>query len=398
MRVSRTMPRVVVGLAIWLGSGCTERPDTEPLSLFTTVDVVVATPAESDVVSRAIAMVEAAERSCWLAAETFTSTSLADALVAAQARGVDVRSVGDVDLREQPGFTRLAERLQPVFGSVPMRFGDGPLVYNPQLVDTVQRRGDHNRMTHNFLVCDEAHVLTVTGGFGPDDIGQVGVEVHSHTLGRDFADEFNQLYGGVYAATLSAFNGPLKSITDNREWYDSNVGRMEAYFGPQERLMKRVVDAVYASRANVWIVTEELTSAPLVDALRYKARSGFDVRVVIAESGRSVESSRFDALTAAFDGLDNARVETAASVGTNAVIIDSLSSPIDGRRYPARVMLSSQPLLAATSIVEGQVTTARAADAFSDANMIVLNRYPTQAVDAVGEVVDALAVYFEGVR
>lgn len=365
-------------------------PREDGLSLHTSVEYVVAVPGSSDVVERAIAIVDSARESCWLAAETFTSVELADALVAAQARGVDVRTVGDVDLRGQAGFRRLAERLQPVFGELPMRYGDGPLVYNPQLVDTIAREGDHNRMTHNFVVCDEREVLGVTGGFGPADVHQVGFEATSLYLGRDYADEFNQMFGGIYAATLSAFNGPLKSITDNREWYDADVGRFEAYFGPQERPMKRVVDAVYAARSSVFVVAEELTSLPLANALRYKAEAGFDVRVVVADSGTDVNSSRYARLRNAFDALENAHITSAPDVAINAILLDTERSPISGRRHRARAFLLSEPLLAATSIVEGQTTVARAADAFSDSNLVVFNRWPDEPAGTVGAIVESL--------
>jgi hypothetical protein len=51
-------------------------------------------------------------------------------------------------------------------------------------------------------------------------------------------------------------------------------GVWEFYFGPQERLMKRVIDELYAARASLQIITPLLTNTFVVDALRYKARIG----------------------------------------------------------------------------------------------------------------------------
>ena len=307
--------------------------------------------------------------------------------------GVDVRAFGDLDLRAQPGFERLSAGLTPVDGRIPVRFGDGPLSYNPELVDVIVRDGEHNRMSHNFIVCDERDLLTVTGGFGVTEVYQFGMHARSRDLGRDYADEFNQLFGGIDASTLSAFNGPLKSIADNREWYDSNVGRVEAYFGPQERLVKRMVDAVYGARASVYLVAEEMTSAPLADALRYKAEAGFEVVVIVADDGVDVESSRFARMQRELRGLPNARVLSAPAVAVNAVIIDADASPIDGLFHHGRALVTSEPLLAATSVLEGQVTTARASDAFTDANMFVFNRpvgEPSTAYDLVVRHFDAI--------
>ena len=347
-------------------------PETD--DLFTSWEFVALTPGATTLQNRVIALIDSAETAAWLAAEDFSSVAIAEALVRAQARGVDVRVVGDIDRRDQAGFDEINTGLQPVDGEIPVRFGDGPLFYNPQLIDTVFREGDHNRMTHNFVVVDDLRVVSVTGGFGPTDVHQVGFEARSHFLGRDFADEFNQLFGGTFATTLSAFNGPLKSITDNRSWYDSDNGRLEVYFGPQERLVKQIIDRVYEARASVTVVTEELTSLPLANALRYKAEAGFDVTVVISAEGQDVPSSRYERLEDAFADLDNARIGIAGAVMLNAVIIDDQASPIDGQRYRSWAMFLSEPLLAATAVIEGTTLVSRPADAFCDSNMFVMRR------------------------
>ena len=342
--------------------------------LYTSWEFVTAVPGSSTLDTRVIALIDSAESTAWLAAEDFSSVPIATALIRAQSRGVDVRVVGDIDRQEQAGFDEIETGLQPVDGEVPVRFGDGPLFYNPQLIDTVFREGDHNRMTHNFVVVDELRVMSLTGGFGPTDVHQVGFEARSHYLGRDFADEFNQLFAGMFATTLSAFNGPLKSITDPRSWYDSDNGRLEVYFGPQERLVKQIIDRVYEARASITVVAEELTSLPLANALRYKAEAGFDVTVVLNADGQDVPSSRYERLEDAFAGLSNARIGIAGSVMLNAVIIDDGASPIDGQRYRSWAMFVSEPLLAATAVIEGTTLVSRPADAFCDANMFVMRR------------------------
>lgn len=367
--------------------------------LFNSWEFLSATPGDTQIEGRVIALIDTAETMAWLAAEDFTSIAVADALIRAQARGVDVRVVGDIDGREQPGFDEINQRLQPVDGEIPARFGDGPLFYNPQLIDTVFREGDHNRMTHNFVVVDELRVITLTGGFGPSDVHQIGFEARSHFLGRDFADEFNQLYGGMFATTLSAFNGPLKSTTDARTWYDSDNGRLEVYFGPQERLVKQIIDRVYEARSSVTVVAEELTSLPLANALRYKAEAGFDVTVVIDADGQDVISSRYERMDDWFADLDNARIAVGADIMLNAIIIDDGASPIDGRQYQRWGMFLSEPLLAATAVLEGTTLTSRPADAFCDANMFVIRHGPDQPAyyfdDAVAAVERIVTEAFE---
>ena len=60
-----------------------------------------------EVERRTVELIVNAEISIDAAFEHFESARIADALVAAAARGIEVRIVGDVDRREQDGFRRV---------------------------------------------------------------------------------------------------------------------------------------------------------------------------------------------------------------------------------------------------------------------------------------------------
>ena len=278
--------------------------------------------------------------------------------------------------RDQLGFARVADALQPVDGTVPVRFVNGPMIYNPDLT-LVERLGEHSLLTESFVVVDELDVLTSTAGFGPSDVYHAGLRARSSYIARDFADEFDQLYAGVSAATVDGFSSPLKSITDNREVYEGIEGRVGVYFGPQERLQKRVIDAVYNARGSVVVVAEALASNELASALRYKAEAGFDVTVVVDAAGAQAPSSRVTWLQSAFASLDNARLLIAPSVAASVLLVDATPSPIDGRRHRRIAMVLSQPFLPASPLELGVQTVSRAADSFTDANMFVIERHPT---------------------
>lgn len=345
----------------------------------------------------AIAAVNRAEETAWIAADVFTNDALAEALVQASARGVDVRVVGDADRAGQPGFVRLVDALPMVeeaTGShadrvsnvVPAyRFGNGELNYSPQPDVDVSRAGDDSQMTSNFVVVDELYVVGATHGFGAEPFEQIGFDAASEWLGRDFADEFRQMHAGVFSTTLNAYNGPLKSDTNNRTFYRTDNARMELYFGPQERLMKRMIDDVYAARASVLVVSDFITSRPLSEALRYKAEAGFDVQVIVSESSRDLISSRVGALEREFAGLENASIRTVSDLGAGSplqldvVIVDAEPSPIDGRTYRGRAWTSTQGMVADVSFVEvnDDETAARPSDAFSDSYAFVVERPET---------------------
>ncbi|MCB9506637.1 MAG: hypothetical protein H6697_03095 [Myxococcales bacterium] len=381
MRAARVIALILAACA----AACTSAPEElETGAGLTAWELASWTPGDDRLIAEAVGLVDVAEHTAWVAADVFTSTDLADALVAAQGRGVDVRVVGDADVREQAGFARLAELLQAVDGQKPLRFGDGAMVYNPNL-ELVARPGEHSLMTENFIVVDERRVLTVTGGFGPSDVYQAGLRATSSYMGRDFADEFSQMYAGIFASTVDGFSSPLKSITDNRETYDSLSGRAGVAFGPQERLVKRLIDEIYAARSSIFVVAEALSSTELAAALRYKAEAGFEVSVVVSDDGVDAPYSRFADLERAFADLDNARIGRVAGVRFSGVLVDGSASPIDGRTYERIAMFTTHPLLPSTATVTGSTTTSRAADAFTDATLFSVIRHPTDPRYAAGE-------------
>jgi hypothetical protein len=336
--------------------------------------------------TQVIAVASSAERRLEVAFEHLESTAVAQSLVDAQERGVDVRVVGDIDHRNQAGFRLLTDPMVGLRdngdGIEPVTFGDGEIFYSPQPTVEVLRAGDLNRMTHNFIIADESRVVNLTGGFFSPEAGQtfqIGFDVTSEDIAKDFGDELVQMYGGMFSTTLSTFNGPLKSDTNTRTHYPTDLGDLEIYFGPQERLTKRLIDEIYKARASVFIATESLNNNFIRDALRYKAESGFDVGVVVSTENRDSAFSRVDELRELFDDMRGGDIlpdlRLAEGVKLNMVIIDANPSPINGKTYKTKVFVLSQPLLESISFTTSATgTEARASDSFSDANMWVLTR------------------------
>ncbi len=362
-----------------------------------------------DVEREIIDAIDGAQVSVEMAVETLQREEIAQALVRAQERGVFVRVVGDEDKNIEPGWRVLTDRENGLQrgpdGTRPYRFGDGALTYSPSPTVVVTRDGDDNRMTHNFLIIDNQVIYNLSGGFWENrDVLQVGFKASGEDLVKDFGDELNQMYGGLYSTTLSTFNGPLKSITDNREHYPTNNSDLAVFFGPQQRLMKRVIDEVYNARSSVFIVTEELTNEFLFEALRYKAMNGFTVGVVVDTEGRDVEGSRFDDLDEMFndirnDGDPTPSIRLLDGVRTNMVIIDADVSPINRKRYKTQAMVLSEPMVEAITFEDNNVRpVARPADAFMDANMWVLHRAEGRSDDNVAGLVQYFQQAFNEAR
>ena len=155
----------------------------------------------------AVAFVNGARETLVIALEDFENDAVAQALVSASQRGVDVRVVGDADLASQSGFRTVRDQLPE--GSVV--FGDGQLAYAPEPTINLNRSGAQNRMTHNFMVADGQRVLALSNGFSADnDRYQWGFEIDSNDLAEDFGREFNVMYSGTFAATTDTFGGPAQ--------------------------------------------------------------------------------------------------------------------------------------------------------------------------------------------
>ncbi|MFU8805626.1 MAG: hypothetical protein ACNA8W_17570, partial [Bradymonadaceae bacterium] len=241
--------------------------------------------------------------------------AIARALVRAHERGVDVRVVGDEDNRTGAGFAALEEAgVMPAYGNGELRYLPdptlGPLLEEcqgtrehitctratgPARADDgmMIRPGDYNLMSHTFFVVDEVVVWNLTNPLTGDNNYWLGFRLKGEDAARSFAREFQQMYGGVFATTLSVYNGPLKSATHQTPTHYTNQGILRVQFNPQERLVKQIIDEVYRAKASVYIMTEDLANPYLVDALEYKHRNGFDIKLIL---GESQSPSQFDRL------------------------------------------------------------------------------------------------------
>jgi phosphatidylserine/phosphatidylglycerophosphate/cardiolipin synthase-like enzyme len=328
--------------------------------------------------ARIVALIDAARTEVVFAANRFDSLPIAQALLRAVARGVVVRGAGDLDLAGEPGFVTLTN------ANVPITFGDGPLVWNPQPGVDLIREGPINQMTQNIVVADVAQFVFLTGGLlsAEDPRMQVAAFGSYEELGRDARDVVEQLIGGTFATTLTAFDAPLSTDPNNRTIYPSQHEPWEFYFGPAEPLLKQVIDEIYDSRANVWIAAYQLSHAPLADALRYKAEAGFDVRIAIDEVALSAPGSQVERLEEAFEairsqtGLPYPVVYRTTGVLHTSVLLDSEVSPIDGLTYPGSYMALTQPIHSGGPFIAANLET-RASDLFTDASMFVIQESPS---------------------
>lgn len=348
---------------------------------------------DSDHRAQLIADILAASDTVDIAVSRLEDTEVADALIAAHKRGVNVRVVSDWD--SWGGGTNPDAGLQLLEDAdvLPV-YGDGELIYLPEPTlasilgrcqespaqqfymcgagqsgdqGAMTRPGKYNLMSHNFAIIDGMTVWnfpSLVNGEQP----WVGWRIESSILAYDFRSEFQQMHGGVFATTLDVYNGPIKSNTNSTVDYLTDQGRMRVLFNPQQRLVKAVIDQVYKAKSSVWLMTDSIGHPQLLKALEYKKNNGFDVRVMVhpAHQAEGDLKSRLQALGArmAPAGLDHL---------PTMVVIDELPDRNRDRR-PRQVISVSHPLWNASPY---EVETSRPndivkvypSDLFVDGNM-----------------------------
>ncbi|MGC6417387.1 MAG: hypothetical protein ACON3Z_09715 [Bradymonadia bacterium] len=309
-----------------------------------------------EVERRTVELIVNAEISIDAAFEHFESARIADALVAAAARGIEVRIVGDVDRREQDGFRRVeAAGLMPTYG-------DGAILWQAVFGrDLVRREGKDNLMTHNFVIADRLRFVNMTGGFRLDgeDLLQAGFIAVSEDLAKDYADCFDQLHGGIFSTAQTFFDNSVSADTNNRTSYATEDGVIEAHFGPQERVVKEIIDRIYNAKTSVQLATNEFKNREMARALRYKSQAGFKVELVLGAPSEIP-----------LPGVDNIRINE--NIDMTLVIIDGVVGP-----HPGSAMALSMPLFEAVAYyfedAAEQKPLPQPSDRFTDANMWVVD-------------------------
>ena len=322
--------RAVTALA--LASVCLASCDSDPLALrndraFTRMQHYFALPNNGgEIRSAVLADIESAEVRIDVAVSSLSDEGLANALVAAAARGVDVEVVSDADQDGASGKDILEA------AGITVTLGDGELAYLPEPTITsvlqdcdrqdddlyiqcirrqdqdftlptdglMVRPDDYNQMTHNFLVIDDVTVWNLASALNATNTPWFAWRAHSQEMVQAFEREFRQMAGGVFSTTLTVYNGPNKS-ENHGPVYDSRIpshrpgrytqlqpgfmtadGMMDVLFNPQSRLVKELIDEIYGARESVFLMSDQITNEYVIDALAYKARF-FDVRVVVRE-------------------------------------------------------------------------------------------------------------------
>lgn len=328
-----------------------------------------------------------------------TDTVLAEALVAAAESGVRVRVVSDDTFRSDEGFEILDE------AGIDVTFGDGELRYLPepnisQLLNrcglnsdgtrvvcpspdpfqpesdgVMVRPSSFNLMSHNFALIDHRVVWNFSAPIEQTSI-TFAFRIDNESAWEAYWREFNQMHVGVFSTNLDVYNGPVKSSGQWSPVYITEHGEMMMRFGPQDRIVKTVIDDIYKARHSIWIASDSIEEEFLIDALEYKINAridgepAFDVRILLNDSGQEpANRGRLEDLGARF-------VENIEYLPTMAVI-DARSDERRIGHVASHPLYRTGPFRIITAEPNDDVEIFRS-DYFSDGVMWSMTAYPGQ--------------------
>jgi phosphatidylserine/phosphatidylglycerophosphate/cardiolipin synthase-like enzyme len=216
-----------------------------------------------------------ARQSVAVAAYDFDLDAVADALLEADARGVEVRLVTDSDTVDEPAVRRLQRSGIPV-------------------VEDGRSASMHNK----FVILDGEVVWT--GSWNLTENGTYrnnnnAVRIVSALLAENYGTEFDEMFEDRAFGPTSPSNTPNPEITLCDPVTREQVW-LESYFAPEDRVSARLLSLVEGAQESVRFLAYSFTDDRLGEAVIRQAQGGRLVLGVFEARGSESEYSEFGRL------------------------------------------------------------------------------------------------------
>jgi len=230
---------------------------------------------QNSIEGRLIEKINAAKTSIHIASFEFDLTPVAEALIAAKQRGVDVRWVTD----DEHG---LEADLEPGHGQFAMLQQRG-----------IEVRSDtRSALMHNkFWIFDGKTTwtgstnITVSGVFQQNNNTVV---IHSPEVAAIYEREFAEMWEGQY--------GPSSPSTADQQSVVVNGTPLQVYFSAEDDVMTRIVPYVRGAQSSIRFFAFSFTDQALAQAMIDRAGMGVDVAGVFEKVGSETESAQLRTL------------------------------------------------------------------------------------------------------
>lgn len=229
-------------------------PSNEWYDLYFTTPEITAgqdPPIVSGPVQALIEGLGRAQRTLDVAVYELDVDAVADALIAAHKRGVQVRIVTDTDYLGETALLRVMAAGIPVIGDAREPF-----------------------MHHKFTVVDGSEVWTGSMNYTLNDAyrnNNVLIHIRSVRLAENYAAEFEQLF--TRQAFEQAGRPPNPTLT-------LSGTLIENAFSPDGGAADRILDVLKTARSSVHVMAFSFTRTDFADALLERAQAGVTVQAV----------------------------------------------------------------------------------------------------------------------
>ncbi|MGH2599086.1 MAG: phospholipase D-like domain-containing protein [Dehalococcoidia bacterium] len=219
---------------------------------------------------RLVKLIDGAQRSVDIGAYDFGLENVADALIRAKERGVDVRAVTDTDNLVEPAIQRVIAAGIPV-------------------VDD-QRSA---LMHHKFAVIDGRTLMTGAWNFAEGDTfkhNNNSVIFEWPALAQNFTNEFEKMFTGRQF-------GPRKPKDVPNPVLERDGVRVETYYSSELDVEPPILERIRAAKSSIAFMTFSFTLDGIGVALTERARNGVGVWGVVEATGSQTEFSEFGRLS-----------------------------------------------------------------------------------------------------
>jgi phosphatidylserine/phosphatidylglycerophosphate/cardiolipin synthase-like enzyme len=225
---------------------------------------------QSSIEGRLIEKINGAQSSIHIASFEFDLTPVAQALIAAKQRGVDVRWVTD----DENG---LGADEDPDRGQFAMLQKAGIEV----------RSDSRTALMHNkFWIFDGQTAwtgstnITVSGIFQQNNNAIV---LHSPQVAAIYEREFQEMWNGQF--------GPKSPSTADQQSVTINGTPIQIYFSPEDKVLDRMIAKVVGAQKNIRFLAFSFTDYPLAKAMIDRHAAGVDVAGVYEKTGSETEGA-----------------------------------------------------------------------------------------------------------
>ena len=225
---------------------------------------------------RLIRFIDSAQTSIHIASFEFNLPRVADALIAARARGLDVRWVTDdengLDIDAEPNrgqFTRL-------------------MAGNVEVKDDAGR----SALMHNkFWIFDRQTTWT-----GSTNITVNGIYKQNNNVIVIHAPEIAAIYEREWGELWNEQLGRRAPSTMNEQWAILNGTPIQVIFSPEDNAVNNLIALVNDAQSSIRFLAFSFTDYPLAQAMLARAQAGVDVQGVFETFGSNSPRSELKTL------------------------------------------------------------------------------------------------------